>query len=346
MDVRRGEVVVLLGPSGAGKTSFLRTINLLNSFESGEMFVDGHRMGYKKTKAGAYMRDNHHLAEQRRNIGFVFQHFNLFPHMTALENVWHTPVRIMKRPKAQCVEEAKKLLQQVELSEKIDLHPRELSGGQQQRVALARALAPKPAILLMDEPFSNLDQGLRERVRRETVEILKSLDTTAIIVTHDPQEAMAVGDQVVLMRQGRVEQTGSPYDIYDRPVSSYAAEFMGPCNRLTGIWAKGHIETPIGNFPADLHLPEGALAVACIRPQTLAVMRDGEGITARILAKSFLGESEQMDISVHPLAQPLRIHSHTRSAMAVGEQVKLNLNGAQVHVFAETDTPRLPKKLD
>lgn len=183
-------------------------------------------------------------------------------------------------------------------------------------------------------------------MRRETVEILKALETTAIIVTHDPQEAMAVGDQVVLMRHGRVEQTGSPYDIYDRPVSSYAAEFMGPCNRLTGIWASGHIETPIGNFPADLDLPDGRLAVACIRPQTLAVTREGEGITARILGKSFLGESEQMDISVHPLAQPLRIHSHTRSPLAVGEQVKLNLNGAQVHVFAETDTPLPPKKLD
>nr|WP_202805806.1 amino acid ABC transporter ATP-binding protein [Bifidobacterium ruminantium] len=226
MDVRRGEVVVLLGPSGAGKTSFLRTINLLNSFESGEMFVDGHRMGYKKTKAGAYMRDNHHLTEQRRNIGFVFQHFNLFPHMTALENVWHTPVRIMKQPKAQCVEEAKKLLQQVGLSEKMDLHPRELSGGQQQRVAIARALAMHPALMLFDEPTSALDPEMTIEVLNVMQHLASESGTTMIIVTHEIEFARKVADRIVIMADGQIIEQGTPEEVLDAPNHPRTREFL------------------------------------------------------------------------------------------------------------------------
>ena len=225
MDVRRGEVVVLLGPSGAGKTSFLRTINLLNSFESGEMFVDGHRMGYKKTKAGAYMRDNHHLAEQRRNIGFVFQHFNLFPHMTALENVWHTPVRIMKRPKAQCVEEAKKLLQQVELSEKIDLHPRELSGGQQQRIGIARAIAVKPDVILLDEPTSALDPELVGDV----LDVMKQLakeGVTMVVVTHEMGFARDVANHVIFMDGGHIIEENEPHEFFNSPKEERTKQFL------------------------------------------------------------------------------------------------------------------------
>mgnify|MGYP003375912077 CR=1 FL=1 len=205
MDVRRGEVVVLLGPSGAGKTSFLRTINLLNSFESGEMFVDGHRMGYKKTKAGAYMRDNHHLAEQRRNIGFVFQHFNLFPHMTALENVWHTPVRIMKRPK---------------------VHPRELSGGQQQRVAIARALVMHPALMLFDEPTSALDPEMTIEVLNVMQHLASESGTTMIIVTHEIEFARKVADRIVIMADGQIIEQGTPEDVLDAPKHPRTREFL------------------------------------------------------------------------------------------------------------------------
>ncbi len=331
--VPRGGITCLLGESGCGKSTLLGLISGIDRPDGGRIAMAGREVAGPRA----------FVPPEARNVGFMFQDYALFPHLSVEDNLAFG-LRGLSKPEQQA--RIAEVAQRIGITHLIGRYPHSLSGGEQQRVALARALAPKPAILLMDEPFSNLDQGLRERVRRETVEILKALETTAIIVTHDPQEAMAVGDQVVLMRHGRVEQTGSPYDIYDRPVSSYAAEFMGPCNRLTGIWASGHIETPIGNFPANLDLPDGRLAVACIRPQTLAVTREGEGITARILGKSFLGESEQMDISVHPLAQPLRIHSHTRSPLAVGEQVKLNLNGAQVHVFAETDTPLPPKKLD
>lgn len=333
LSVPRGRITCLLGESGCGKSTLLGLISGIDQPDGGIIAMSGHQVAGPEA----------FIPPEARNVGFMFQDYALFPHLSVEDNL---AFGLRALPKPEQKRRVTEIATRIGITHLIGRYPHSLSGGEQQRVALARALAPKPAILLMDEPFSNLDQGLRERVRRETVEILKALETTAIIVTHDPQEAMAVGDQVVLMRHGRVEQTGSPYDIYDRPVSSYAAEFMGPCNRLTGIWAKGHIETPIGNFPADLDLPDGVLAIACIRPQTLALTPNGEGITARILGKSFLGESEQIDISVHPLAQPLRIHCPTRSPLEIGEQVKLNLNGAQVHVFAEADAPLPPKKLD
>ena len=242
---------------------------------------------------------------------------------------------LKKMPRGQALLRCEAIVAKLGISHLKTRFPHMLSGGEQQRVALARALAPQPSVLLMDEPFSNLDQGLRERVRRETLATLRRIGTTAIIVTHDPQEALAVGDLIVLMRGGRVEQVGTPFEIYDRPRSPYAAEFMGPCNRLTGIWSKGRIETPIGTFPADLDLPDGSLALACIRPQALSIGPDGHGISARVTAKTFMGESEQIDIMVHPLAETLRMHSHVRIPMAVGEKVSLQLNGAEIHVFAD-----------
>ena len=323
LSIPPGRITCLLGQSGCGKSTLLRIISGVDRPDPGGRILVGGTEIVGPTRF---------VEPEDRKIGFMFQDYALFPHLSVARNLAfglrHLP-RTARR--ARVIQVARR----IGIEHLLDRYPHSLSGGEQQRVALARALAPEPAILLMDEPFSNLDQGLREKVRRETVDILRRIGTTAIIVTHDPQEALAVGDLIVLMRAGRIEQVGTPFEIYDRPRSAYAAEFMGPCNRLTGLWSGGRIETPIGTFPARLDLPDGSLALACIRPQALSIGPDGQGISARIVGKTFTGESEQIDIMVHPLAQPLRMHSHFRIPMAIGEKVSLQLNGAQIHVFPE-----------
>lgn len=320
--VPTGRITCLLGESGCGKSTLLRLIAGVDRPDGGTIDLDKVRI----------VGPGQFVEPESRRIGFIFQDYALFPHISVADNLGFGLHALDRRARRARVAE---IAERIGITHLLDRFPHSLSGGEQQRTALARALAPRPEVLLMDEPFSNLDQGLRERVRRETLDILRQFGTTAILVTHDPQEALAVADQIVLMRDGRIEQTGSPFDIYDRPVSSYAAEFMGPCNRLAGVWNKGSLETPIGRFAAGLDLSDGSGALVCIRPQALSIAPDGSGISARILSKTFTGESEQIEISVHPLFQPLRMHSHERTAMAVGDKVGLHLNGAQIHVFAE-----------
>lgn len=317
-----GRITCLLGESGCGKSTLLRIVAGVDRPDRGSIWMNDTPI----------VGPGHFVEPEQRRIGFMFQDYALFPHLSVAENLAFGLRDLSRSDQKRRVAE---VVDRIGLGHLMDRYPHSLSGGEQQRVALARALAPQPAILLMDEPFSNLDQGLRERVRRETLSILRKIGTSAIIVTHDPQEALAVGDLIVLMRAGRIEQAGTPFDIYDKPASPYAAEFMGPCNRLTGIWSKGRIETPIGTFPASLNLPDGSLALACIRPQALSIGPDGNGISARVVAKTFMGESEQIDILVHPLAETLRMHSHVRIPMAIGEKVSLQLNGAEIHVFAD-----------
>ncbi|MDT1060960.1 ABC transporter ATP-binding protein [Paracoccus sp. CPCC 101403] len=323
LSVAQGRITCLLGESGCGKSTLLRLIAGVDRPDDGRILQGAHEV------AGP----GRFVEPESRKIGFMFQDYALFPHLSVADNL---AFGLRDLPKSQRASRVSEVVERIGIGHLTARFPHSLSGGEQQRVALARALAPKPDVLLMDEPFSNLDQGLRERVRRETVETLRKIGATAIIVTHDPQEALAVGDFIVLMRAGRIEQLGSPFEIYDRPNSPYAAEFMGPCNRVTGIWNSGHLETPIGRFPGALDLPDGTLALACIRPQALSLGPDGDGISARVLSKTFMGDSEQIEIMVHPLGETLRMHSHVRIPSAVGERVSLRLNGAQVHLFAQT----------
>ncbi|WEO98315.1 amino acid ABC transporter ATP-binding protein [Streptomyces sp. FXJ1.172] len=225
LTVRAGEVTVVLGPSGSGKSTLLRTINHLEKVDRGEISVDGTLMGYRRAGNKLYELPEREVLRQRTRIGFVFQNFNLFPHLTVLDNVVEAPVSALRRPRKEAVEQARRLLARVGLGDKADVYPRRLSGGQQQRVAIARALALEPRLLLFDEPTSALDPELVG----EVLDVMKDLagqGTTMIVVTHEIAFAREVADTVVFMADGRIVEQGPPGEVLDRPRHERTRAFL------------------------------------------------------------------------------------------------------------------------
>ncbi|GAB1582815.1 ABC transporter ATP-binding protein [Phyllobacterium phragmitis] len=320
--IRHGEIICLVGQSGCGKSSLLRIIAGVDTADSGRVLLG-------KTEVAGPDR---FVEPEERNIGFVFQDYALFPHLTVEENV---AFGLKKLPRHEARERAAAVIARIGIETLARRYPHMLSGGEQQRVALARALAPKPRILLMDEPFSNLDRGLRERVREETTATLRALGTTVIMVTHDPEEALSAGDRVVLMQKGRIVQIATGYEIYDRPNSLYAAEFFCPLNKLPGVYRNGRVETALGAFPAGLNLPEGGQALACIRPQAFRLAQPGEGMSARVVRCSFLGEIEQLAIKVEGVEGTLHMRTTERIEVKPGDDVRLVIEPGGVLAFPQ-----------
>ena len=232
LEVKHKDVLCLLGPSGSGKSTLLRCINMLETIDSGRITVDGSLIGYKEVKGRLYELTPRQVAVQRRDIGMVFQRFNLFPHMTALENIMEAPVRVRRESREVVRKRALQSLERVGLGSHKDHFPAQLSGGQQQRVALARALVMRPKVLLFDEPLSNLDAKLRVQMRNEIRRLQKRLGITSIFVTHDQDEAMTLSDRIVVMNQGRIEQIDVPERVYRHPSSIFVADFIGRANFL------------------------------------------------------------------------------------------------------------------
>ncbi len=225
LEVPRGSVVCLIGPSGSGKSTFLRCINHLEKVDAGQLFVDGELVGYRRKKGKLYeLRDNE-VCAKRAEIGMVFQSFNLFPHLTALENVVEAPRRVKREPKAQAVDRATALLARVGLADKAGVYPRQLSGGQQQRVAIARALAMQPKLMLFDEPTSALDPELVG----EVLEVMKGLardGLTMLVVTHEMSFAKEVASAVVFMDRGMIVEAGTPRDVLENPQNDRTQAFL------------------------------------------------------------------------------------------------------------------------
>jgi len=298
LDVQPGEIICLVGHSGCGKTSLLRIIAGIDAPDEGQLTMGGRTL----VDASVFVEP------EKRNIGVVFQDYALFPHLTVRENVLFG-LRKLRKEKA--LARVNELLELVGLSAMADRYPHMLSGGEQQRVALIRALAPKPDLLLMDEPFSNLDRGLRARVRSETMALLRALGTPVIIVTHEAEEALSTGDRVVLMRSGEIVQQGPARDLHDRPNSRYAADFFCDFNALEGGVRAGVIETALGVF----NLPKaGSLTgdvLVYVRPRDIAIVSDEHVATLRghIETRTYLGETEELLVNLDGHKQLLRVRT-------------------------------------
>nr|WP_026208380.1 amino acid ABC transporter ATP-binding protein [Catelliglobosispora koreensis] len=224
--VPQGQVCVVIGPSGSGKSTFLRCVNHLEKINSGRIWVDGELIGYAQRGEKLYELHEKQVARQRRQIGMVFQRFNLFPHLTALENVMEAPVQVAGQPKQQARKDALEFLSRVGLASKVDSYPNQLSGGQQQRVAIARALAMRPKLMLFDEPTSALDPELVGEVL-EAMKDLAKAGMTMVVVTHEIGFAREVGDQLVFMDDGLIVESGKPRDVIANPQHPRTREFLG-----------------------------------------------------------------------------------------------------------------------
>ncbi|MBO8199065.1 amino acid ABC transporter ATP-binding protein [Streptomyces smyrnaeus] len=225
LEVKTGEVFCIVGPSGSGKSTFLRCINHLEKINAGRLYVDGTLVGYREKGGRLYELRDREVAAQRRDIGMVFQRFNLFPHMTAVENVMEAPVQVKRTPRSEARRRATELLDRVGLADKVDSYPAQLSGGQQQRVAIARALAMDPKLMLFDEPTSALDPELVG----EVLDVMKALardGMTMVVVTHEMGFAREVGDSLVFMDGGVVVESGDPKDVLGNPQHERTKSFL------------------------------------------------------------------------------------------------------------------------
>ncbi|MDA0676103.1 MAG: ABC transporter ATP-binding protein [Proteobacteria bacterium] len=277
-----GEVVCLLGPSGCGKTTLLRLLAGLERLQAGRIQIG--ETVVADDRAGI------DLPPERRSAGLMFQDYALFPHLTVYGNVaFGLPGSEAERQR--WVADA---LMRVGLTGSAEKYPHELSGGQQQRVALLRALAPRPSVLLLDEPFSGLDIMLRAQVREETLDLLKEQRLTALMVTHDPEEAMFIADRILVMDEGRIVQTGTPLETYFKPANAFVAGHFGPCNLLTGRVVDGRVETPLGTFAAA-HLADGEPVQVMIRPEGLLLQPcaspHASGHRVRVATARLIGRS-------------------------------------------------------
>lgn len=324
LDIEPAEIMCLLGPSGCGKTTLLRLTAGVERPTGGRILINDLEV------AGP----DHFIPPERRGVGLMFQDFALFPHLTLRENV---AFGLRALPRADAVRVAEAALERVGLASYAEQYPHILSGGEQQRVALARAIAPRPGVLLMDEPFSGLDTQLREEMREETLGILKETRATCMVVTHSAEEAMRMGHRITLMRRGQLVQTGTAEELYHRPTDIGAARMFSDLNEIACTVLQGVVDTPLGRYEAR-GFEEGESVVLCVRQRDVHIIRDGTGSQGRILNTRFLGDFALLEIGVEGLDDPIFARVRESDALKPGTNVGVAVTRKRVLIFRQQET--------
>ncbi len=322
LTVAPGEIMCLLGHSGCGKTTMLRVVAGLERPSSGRVLLANREVSGPAS----------FVPPEARGVGLMFQDYALFPHLTVIGNVMFG---LDRKPAAEAKHIAVQALERVALAGFAQDYPHMLSGGEQQRVALARALAPQPNILLMDEPFSNLDQRTRETIREDTMAVLRDKKSTALVVTHDANEAMTIADRIALMRSGRIVQTGTAEELYRRPNSLFVARYFCDLNELPGESKGGVVNCAAGRFVLAHPVADGPCRV-CIRPQAISLVSASvETLTGTIMLRRFLGDADAVTLSIQGLDKPLHARLQAGYAAAPGESVGIKIDPAGILAFSE-----------
>jgi putative spermidine/putrescine transport system ATP-binding protein len=320
LNINQGETVVLLGPSGCGKTTTLRIIAGLEKCDAG----------------GSVLFDGEDVTDteiEKRNIGMVFQSYALFPNMSVAENIGYG-LRLRKLASADRSARINEMLALTGIETLKDRRIDQLSGGQRQRVALARAVAIRPRVLLLDEPLTALDAALRERLRIELDQLLRSLGITTVYVTHDQAEAMALGDRIIVMNQGEIAQMGAPREIYFKPANRFVAEFIGAANVLTGPVVGGQLILSGGRLP----LPgQQKVATVMLRPETISIMAASKATWhGRVSSVSFLGDRQRVTLE-GAADQPLIIEAPNTALLTPGETIGLSVPTEAIIIIPHRD---------
>ena len=332
LDIAPAEVVCLLGPSGCGKTTLLRVAAGIERPTAGRVLINDQEV------AGP----DRFVAPEKRNVGLMFQDFALFPHLTILANV---AFGLRSLPREDARREALAVLARVGLERYANDYPHILSGGEQQRVALARAIVPRPAVMLMDEPFSGLDVQLRERLQEETIGLLRETRATCLIVTHAPAEAIRLGDRIAVMRAGRLIQAGKAEALYRNPADLFVARLFSEINEIPLSVEGGALRTPIGTFAVP-GLDEGDAAILCIRRRSIRVGPAGKGLPGRVLQARFQGDLAVLEIAAQGFERPLQTLVRESEVPESGREVGLTVDPESVLVFPGRAAARRCRKID
>ncbi|MCP4383450.1 MAG: ABC transporter ATP-binding protein [Hyphomicrobiales bacterium] len=315
-----GEIVALVGHSGSGKSTLLRLIAGLERPDSGRITINGKAVSGPST----------FVPTEARGVGMMFQDYALFPHLTILKNVLFG-IRALPVAEARAV--ARLALTRVGLRDRENDYPHTLSGGEQQRVALARALVPQPDLMLMDEPFSNLDCRTRDVIRDQTSTVLRESGTTSILVTHDPEDAMRIADRIMMMQAGRIVQSGTAEELYRQPTSLQVARFFSELTEIGGVCRDGAVDTPLGRIAVP-DIKDRTSVTVCVRPTSVRLFDHTIGLPAgRVVSGQCLGDTVLADLAVEGLDRPLRLVVPAQDAPAPGQVTGYEIDPGEILVF-------------